>query len=54
MNGPEYLLSLEYFEKVYRDLFVDYFGNLVEAFQPEGRSWKECLDLYKNMEDDTP
>jgi hypothetical protein len=43
----EYLLSSEYMESIYQELFVNYFGELIEAYQHQNRSWTECLDLYK-------
>jgi hypothetical protein len=45
----EYLLSAEYIEKLYKELFVDFFGQLIQAYQPQARPWKKCLELYKQM-----
>jgi Glycosyl transferase family 90 len=45
----EYLLSSEYMESIYQELFVDYFGKLIQAYEHQNRSWKECLELYNKM-----
>jgi Glycosyl transferase family 90 len=45
----ENLLSADYLAKLYKELFVDYFGELIEAYQPQDRSWTECLELYNKM-----
>ena len=45
----EYLLSAEYMGKVYQELFVDYLGEVVKAYQPEGRSWAECAAQYRKL-----
>jgi folate-dependent tRNA-U54 methylase TrmFO/GidA len=45
----EYLLSAEYVGKVYKELFVDYLGEVVKAYQPEGRSWEDCIAQYRNL-----
>jgi hypothetical protein len=43
-----YLLSSEYMDELYNELFVDYLGKVVEAYQPEeGKSWTDCLERYK-------
>ena len=42
----DYLLSDQHLEKVYQELFVDYFAKVVEAYQPNGKSWEECLEEY--------
>jgi hypothetical protein len=43
-----YLLSSEYMDSVYYELFVDYLGKVVAAYQPEeGKSWNSCLERYK-------
>ena len=45
----DYLLSSEYMDKLYAELFVDYLGKVVDAYQPEdGKSWKDCVERYEN------
>ena len=41
-----YLLSAEYLNDVYEQLFVRYLGKVVAAFQPQGMSWNDCLKQY--------
>jgi hypothetical protein len=43
----EYLLSKEYMDKVYQELFADYLGKLVHSYHPSG-SWED--DKYKYKE----
>jgi len=45
----EYLLSSEYMNALYEELFVDYLGEVVKAYQPEGRSWEDCLSQYRSI-----
>jgi len=45
----EYILSEEYMKKVYDDLFVNYLGKVVDAYQPEGKSWDDILAQYKKQ-----
>ncbi len=45
----EYLLSSEYMDTVYDELFVDYLGEVVMAYQPEGRSWEDSLAQYLSI-----
>jgi hypothetical protein len=42
----KYLLSHVYIEKVYKDLFIDYFGALINAYQSSSDSWEECLEAF--------
>eukprot|EP00545_Synedropsis_sp_CCMP1620_P011440 CAMPEP_0119013432 /NCGR_PEP_ID=MMETSP1176-20130426/8444_1 /TAXON_ID=265551 /ORGANISM="Synedropsis recta cf, Strain CCMP1620" /LENGTH=640 /DNA_ID=CAMNT_0006966523 /DNA_START=276 /DNA_END=2195 /DNA_ORIENTATION=- len=45
----EYMLSPEYMEKVYQELFVDYLGKLVNAYEaPEGATWSDIAAKYKS------
>ncbi|KAI2509398.1 Glycosyl transferase family 90 [Fragilaria crotonensis] len=46
----EYLLSSEYMETVYEELFVDYLGEVVKAYNPEGRSWEDCMKQYRSID----
>jgi hypothetical protein len=45
----EYLLSSKYMDTVYKELFVDYLGEVVKAYLPEGRSWEDCLAQYRSI-----
>jgi hypothetical protein len=45
----KYLMSYQYLDKVYQELFVDFFGKVVEAYEPNGMSWEECLEGYKKQ-----
>jgi hypothetical protein len=42
----DYLLSKEYMDKVYQELFVDYLGKLVHSYRPSG-SWENAKYKYK-------
>jgi len=42
----EYLLSEEYMKKLYQELYVDYLGEVVRAFDTENMSWEDMLELY--------
>ena len=46
----EYLLGSKYIDTVYNELFVDYLGEVVKAYQPEGRSWEDCLAQYRSID----
>jgi hypothetical protein len=43
----EYLMSKEYMEKVYQELFVDYLGDLVSSYKPTG-SWEDMQRTYQD------
>jgi hypothetical protein len=43
----DYLLGGQYLAKVYQDLFVDYFGKVVEAYEPNGKPWEKYLEKYE-------
>ena len=45
----EYLLSSKYMDTVYEELFVAYLGKVVKAYQPEGRSWDDCMKEYRKL-----
>jgi Glycosyl transferase family 90 len=36
----------DYLNQIYQELFVDYFGKVVQAYQPSGLSWEECEAQY--------
>eukprot|EP00545_Synedropsis_sp_CCMP1620_P000675 CAMPEP_0119014992 /NCGR_PEP_ID=MMETSP1176-20130426/10498_1 /TAXON_ID=265551 /ORGANISM="Synedropsis recta cf, Strain CCMP1620" /LENGTH=521 /DNA_ID=CAMNT_0006968249 /DNA_START=54 /DNA_END=1619 /DNA_ORIENTATION=- len=42
----EYLLSKDYMDTAYQDLFVGYMGKLITSYQPTG-SWQETAQRYK-------
>ena len=42
----DYLLSKEYMDKVYQELFADYLGKLVHSYHPSG-SWENAKSKYK-------
>jgi Glycosyl transferase family 90 len=43
----DYILSGDYLEKVYQEFFINYLGKVVDAYQPRGNSWSECLAKYQ-------
>lgn len=43
----EYLMSKEYMEKVYQELFVDYLGNLIGSYTNATGSWEEMQATYE-------
>ena len=45
----EYLLSSEYMNALYEELFVDYLGEVVKAYQPDGRSWEDCMKHFRGL-----
>jgi hypothetical protein len=45
----ESMLSTKYMAKVYKELFVDYLGKVVSAYQPSpGISWSEMEQQYRD------
>lgn len=44
----EYLLSKNYMDKVYQELFVDYIGELVTSYEPTG-SWESTAERYQKL-----
>jgi hypothetical protein len=44
-----YLLSPQYMEKTYQDLFVDYLGKVVKAYRNQQPTWKDSVFRYKKM-----
>jgi Glycosyl transferase family 90 len=45
----EYLLSPEYLNQVYQDLFVEYLGKVVASYQPLDMSWQDCVAQYQKQ-----
>jgi hypothetical protein len=44
-----YLLSIEYMQKTYQDLFVDYLAKVVRAYCVQHPSWESAMHRYKKM-----
>lgn len=42
-----YLLSAEYMDKVYNELFVEYLGTVVDAYDDGHAVWADCVKRYK-------
>lgn len=45
----EYMMSADYMEDVYQELFVNYLGKLVNSYQPptDGSTWANMAEKYK-------
>ena len=45
----EYMMTADYMEEVYQELFVNYLGKLVRSYQPptDGSSWTDMQARYK-------
>ena len=43
----DYMMSEKYMQRVYRELFVDYLGKVLEAFVPSTRSWDDAKRKYE-------
>jgi Glycosyl transferase family 90 len=46
----ERIMSVNYFEHVYEELYIDYLGKVVQAYNPNDMSWEDCLKKYDEAE----